>query len=141
MTQFGVINLGRFPLVEFPTQAATDVSGAPSTTSPTGRTLKLVGQESVPSAPEIGTTSAMLEAWRADMAGVAGSFVSVTFSDKTGLNGYYTVTDSSADLQNWEGEQQTLTWQIGLNRIGTDFEVDLESAFGLPQPASSPRIN
>jgi len=127
MTQFGVINLGRFPLVEFPTQAATDASAAPSSTTPTGRTLKIQGQESVPSATEIATTSAMLEAWRADMGGLVGSFVPVTFTDKTGLNGYYTVTDSTADLQNWEGEQQTLTWAIDLMRVGTDFEVDVES--------------
>lgn len=127
MTQFGVINLGRFPLVEFPTKAATDASTAPSSSTPTGRTLKLVGQESVPSANEIGTTSNRLEAIRADMAGLVGSFVSVTFSDKVGLNGYYTIVDSSADLQNWEGEQQTLTWSLDLNRVGTDFEVDIES--------------
>lgn len=127
MTQFGVINLGRFPLVEFPTQAATDASSAPSSTSPTGRVLKLAGQESVPSATEIGTSTAMLEAWRSDMAGLVHAFVPVTFTDKTGLNGYYVVTDSSADLQNWENEQQTLTWTIDLNRVGTDFEIDLES--------------
>lgn len=127
MTQFGVINLGRFPLVEFPTRAATDASAASSSTTPTGRTLKLTGQESVPSANEIATTSVRLEAIRADMAGLVGSFVPVTFSDKTGLNGYYTVVDSSADLQNWEGEAQTLTWTVDLNRVGTDFEIDIES--------------
>ena len=127
MTQFGTITVGRFPLVEFPTQVATDASAAPATTSPTGRTLKISGQESVPSATEIGTTSAMLEAWRSDMAGLVNSFVSVIFTDKTGLNGYYTVVDSSADLQNWEGEQQTLTWTMDLNRVGTDYEVDVES--------------
>lgn len=127
MTQFGVINLGRFPLVEFPTRPASDASSAPSTTSPSGRTLKLTGQESVPSATEINTSSNMLEAWRSDMAGMVGSFVPVTFTDKIGLNGYYTVTDSTADLQNWENEQQTLSWAIGLNRVGTDFEVDIES--------------
>lgn len=127
MTQFGVINLGRFPLVEFPTKTGTDASAAPSSTAPSGRTLKLSGQESVPSANEIATTSARLEAIRADMAGLVGSFVPVTFSDKTGLNGYYTIVDSSADLQNWEGETQTLTWQLDLNRVGTDFEIDIES--------------
>lgn len=127
MTQFGVINLGRFPLVEFPTQAATDASTAPSSTTPTGRTLKLQGQESVPAAREIATTSAQLEAWRSDLAGLAGSFLPVTFTDKTGLNGYYIVNDSTADLQNWEGEQQTLTWSVDLTRIGTDFEIDIES--------------
>lgn len=127
MTQFGVINLGRFPLVEFPTQAATDASAAPSSTAPTGRTLKLVGQESVPSASEIGTTSNRLEAIRADMAGLVGAFVPVTFTDKVGLNGYYNIVDSSADLQNWEGEQQTLSWSMDLNRVGTDLEVDIES--------------
>ena len=127
MTQFGVINLGRFPLVEFPTQAATDASAVASSTTPTGRTLRIQGQESVPSAREIATTSVMLEAWRADMAGLVNEFVSVTFTDKTGLNGYYTVVDTSADLQNWEGEQQTLTWTIDLNRVGTDLELDIES--------------
>lgn len=127
MTQFGVINLGRFPLVEFPTQAATDAAGAPSTATPTGRTLKLVGQESVPSATEIGTTSVGLEAIRADMGGMVGDFIPVTFTDKTGLNGYYVVTDASADLQNWEGETQTLTWSMDLLRVGTDFEIDIES--------------
>lgn len=127
MTQFGVINLGRFPLVEFPTQVATDASAVASSTAPTGRTLRIQGQESVPSAHEIATTSAMLEAWRADMASLVNEFVSLTFTDKVGLNGYYVVVDSSADLQNWEGEQQTLTWVIDLNRIGTDFELDIES--------------
>ena len=127
MTQFGVINLGRFPLVEFPTQPATDASSAPSAATSTGRTLKLQGQESVPAAREIGTTTAMLEAWRADMAGLVNSFVAATFTDKSGLNGYYVITDTSADLQNWENEQQTLSWSINLNRVGTDFEVDIES--------------
>jgi len=127
MTQFGVINLGRFPLVEFPTQVATDASSAPSSTTPTGRTLKISGQESVPSASNIATTSAMLEAWRADMAGLVNAFVPVTFTDKVGLNGYYIVIDHSADLQNWEGEQQTLTWALDLMRVGTDFEIDIES--------------
>lgn len=127
MTQFGTITVGRFPLVEFPTQAATDAAAVPSSNSPTGRTLKIAGQESYPSAPEIGTTPAQLSAWRSDMAGLVNELVPVIFTDKSELNGYYLVTDTSADLQNWEGEQITLTWTMDLMRVGTDYEIDLES--------------
>lgn len=127
MTQFGSITVGRFPLVEFPTLAATDASAVGSANAPTGRTLKISGQESFPSAPEIGTTTAQLSAWRADMNGLVNEFVSVIFTDKSELSGYYMVTDASADLQNWEGEQITLSWSMDLVRIGTDYEIDIES--------------
>lgn len=127
MTQFGVINFGRMALVEFPTQAASIAAGAVNTSSPTGRTLALVGQESTPSAPTVGTTSNLLRALQEDLHGLAGSFVPVTFTDKSELNGYYVVTDASADLQNWEQEAVTLTWKTDLVRVGTDLEIDIES--------------
>jgi hypothetical protein len=127
MTQFGSVSLGRLLLVEFPTQAATIGAGAPGTTTPTGRTLALAGQESTPSAPTVATTAAALRAKQADLTGSAGAFIPVTFSDKSELNGYYLVSDAAADLQNWEGEAVTLTWRANLARVGTDFEVDIES--------------
>jgi hypothetical protein len=127
MTQFGFVNFGRLLLVEFPTQAASLAAAAPSTTAPTGRTLALAGQESTPAAPNVATTAAQLRARQADLLGSQGSFLPVTFTDKAELNGYYTVTDVSADLQNWEQEAVTLTWKTNLERIGTDLEVDLES--------------
>lgn len=129
MTQFGTIQLGRLQLVEFPTQVATDAAAAPASSSPTGRTLALVGQESNPSAPTVGTTAAQLQAKRADLTGIgtAGSFIPVLFTDKIELNGYYIVLDSSGDVQNWENEVATLTWKADLMRIGTDLEIDIES--------------
>jgi hypothetical protein len=127
MTQFGTINLGRLLLVEYPTQPGSIAAGAPSSTSPTGRTLALAGQESVPSASTVGTTLNGLRALEADLHGSVNSLLPVVFTDKTQLNGYYTLTDASADLQNWEGEAVTLTWKIDLSREGTDLEVDLES--------------
>jgi len=127
MTQFGVINLGRMNLVEYPTQVASLASGASATNSPTNRTMALGGQESVPSANTVNTTAVQLTALQEDLHGQAGSFVPVLFSDKSELNGYYLVMDASADLQNWEQESVTLTWKADLSRVGTDFEIDIES--------------
>lgn len=127
MTQFGVINIGRNLLVEFPMNPATEAGAAPTTDAPTGRTLQLSGQESYPSAPTVATTQLQLSARRADVEGMAGSFVPVTFTDKSELNGYYLVQDASTDLLNWQQEMVTLDWKIDLVRIGTDQEVDIES--------------
>jgi len=127
MTQFGTISLGRLQLVEFPTQVASIAAGAPSSNAPTGRTLALAGQESTPAASTVGTTTAQLRAMEADLHGLANALVPVIFTDKAQLNGYYIVADASADLQNWEGEAATLAWKADLTRLGTDFEVDLES--------------
>jgi hypothetical protein len=127
MTQFGSITLGRLSLVELPTMVASPAAAAPTSTAPTGHTLALSGQESLPDFA--GSTAAQLSARQADLLGMgsASSFIPVVFSDKAELNGYYIVSDSSADLQNWEGESVTLTWKADLNRIGTDLEVDIES--------------
>lgn len=127
MTQFGTISLGRLLLVEFPTQLASIAAGAPSSASPSGRTLALAGQESVPSAGTVNTTLNQLRALEADLHGSVGSLMPVVLTDKTQLNGYYTLSDASADLQNWEGEAVTLSWKVDLSREGTDLEVDLES--------------
>lgn len=127
MTQYGVISLGRNSLVEFPAQPGSETAAAPTTNAPTGRTLSIAGQESNPSAPTVNTSLVQLAATRSDLEGLAGSFIPVTFTDKTGLNGYYVVQDVSTDLIDWEKETQTLAWKADLLRIGSDYEVDIES--------------
>lgn len=125
MTNFGTIQIGRLTLTELPSQAVAPAAAAPSSTTPTGRTLQILGEESLPAYTPI--TLAQLQARQADILGLAGAFVPVVFTDKTDLNGYYTVTDSSVSQINWNGETSTVGWTIDLMRIGTDTEVDIES--------------
>lgn len=113
---FGSIGIGRLRLREA-------LSAASETNGSTGaRQLKLTGQEAVPV-----LTSAHLAAIQDDLPGLVGSFVPVTFTQKTDRNGYWIVSDCQADLMNWNGELVTCTWQLTLNRAGSDTEVDLES--------------
>jgi hypothetical protein len=125
MTAFGTIQVGRLTLTELPSQAAAPASAAPSSTAPTGRTLQILGQESTPA--YAGLSLPLLQARQADILGLTGAFVPVVFTDKTDLNGYYTVVDSSVSQINWNAEMASVDWTIDLLRIGTDTEVDIES--------------
>lgn len=125
MTTFGTIQVGRLTLTELPQQAVAPASAAPSSTTPTGRTLQILGEESLPAYTPL--TLAQLQARQADILGLTGAFVPVVFTDKSDLNGYYTVTDASVSQVNWNGETSTVGWTIDLMRIGTDTEVDIES--------------
>jgi len=125
VTVFGRIQIGRLSLTELPDRAAAPASAAPSSSTPTGRTLQLQGQESTPGYSP--TTLTQLQALQADLLGLQGAFVPLVCSDKTDLNGYYTVTDSSASQVNWNGEMSTVDWTVDLMRVGTDTEIDVES--------------
>lgn len=125
MTAFGTIQIGRLTLTELPQQAVAPASAAPSSTTPTGRTLQILGEESLPAYTPL--TLAQLQARQADILGLTGSFVPVVFTDKTDLNGYYVVVDVSVSQVNWNGEMSTVGWTIDLMRIGTDTEIDIES--------------
>lgn len=124
MTTFGTIAIGRLSLVEIPANPASSASQSPSAgTAP--RTLSLSGQESFPAATA--TTLAALQAKHADILGLVGAFVPVTFGDKIDLNGYYRVASAGADAINWTGETATADWTLALERAGADTEVDVES--------------
>jgi hypothetical protein len=122
MTQFGTVQLGRLALVEIPKYAAVDQD---SDRNSYGRTLSIQGQESSPGF--FGTTAAQLAAKVDDLVGMIGELIPATFSDKADRNGYYTVATASASLTNWEGETESMTWSATLTRVGTPFEIDLES--------------
>jgi hypothetical protein len=124
MTGFGTISVGRVALVEFPATPASSAS-QPASSGQAPRTLTLAGQESLPAAAT--TSLAALQAKHADILGLTGAFVPVTFTDKTDLNGYYSVASANADAINWNGETATATWTMSLARAGTDTEVDVES--------------
>lgn len=125
MTNFGTIQVGRVQLIELPANSGNGAAAAPGQSVPSGRTLQLTGQESFPAYSVLSIPAA--QARCADIQGMTGAFVPVTFTDKTDLNGYYTVTDSQANMTNWNQETVTVDWTIDLQRIGVDTEIDIES--------------
>lgn len=118
---FGTVTIGRLALREalVPAPEKADASG--------GSTLTLSGQEASPL-----STVAVVEAIQADVRGLAGAFVPVTFTDKANLDGYYQVADVSAELMNWNDEVVTCAWSVGLERVGSDAEVDVEARLAGP---------
>lgn len=114
---WGTITVGRLTLREdFPAQV-TD----------TGLTLK--GQESTPPVTEL-----ELERRREDLLGLVGALLPITFTDKARLDGYYRVRNVKADYLKATGHGiLTLDWTLECDRLGTEFEVDLESRLSGPQ--------
>ena len=116
MTTWGTIRIGRLALRE--TTTADEAVNAQ-----TGqRALKLAGQESSPplnAAELLGRHNALM--------GLHGALVQLTCTDKTGLDGFYGVTDVAASLRNEQNEVQTSTWSMTLRRFGSTGEVDLQS--------------
>lgn len=92
-------------------------------TTATARTLDLEGQESNPP-----LTRAEL-VWRHDnvLALEAGGVMPLTFTDKPERNCYVQLDSTAADYTEWRGEVVTSDWKLGLTRLGSDAEVDLQS--------------
>lgn len=109
---YGEIRVGRVYLVEKETGKETS----------DGK-LSLAGQESAPP-----TTVAMVTWLQGQIAGMGeGRLVPVTFRDKSERNGYYTVTQTSSDLTDYQNEVAVCDWTIDLQRLGSDAEVDIQS--------------
>lgn len=89
----------------------------------TVRTLDLEGQESTPPL----TRAALV--WRHDniTALEQGCVHPLTFTDKPERNAYVNVGSVSADYTEWRNEVVTCDWKLGLTRLGSDSEVDLQS--------------
>lgn len=89
----------------------------------TARTLDLEGQESTPPL----TRAALV--WRHDniTALESGCVMPLTFTDKPERNAYVNVDSVSADYTEWRNEVVTCDWKLGLTRLGSDSEVDLQS--------------
>lgn len=120
MSAFGTVQVGRMVLREDrdTSRSSNAQSGQPS--------IKLTGQQSHPS-----LTSAQVEQQGADIASSLGLMVPVVFTEKTNLNGYYTITDWSVDQSKYVDDGANLVpWTISLDLLGTDTEIDLESRLG-----------
>ena len=88
-----------------------------------GTTLHLTGQESHPP-----STTAKVAAAHNNVVGLNGLTVSVVFSDKADLTGFYRVSDAKSQLMKWaNGAVITATWSATLERIGSERDVEIES--------------
>jgi hypothetical protein len=120
---FGTVQVGRLTLTEAlgPTSEKMDqTSGL--------RTVTISGQES---APPLALN--VLHQRLQDVLAHPASVVPVTFTDKANRNGYYRVVDNGSDFLNMQQEVATADWQLELQRVGTEHEVDLESRLSGPQ--------
>jgi hypothetical protein len=86
------------------------------------RVLNLSGQESVPR-----LTADQVVARREDLLSCVGQIFPVVFTTKTYLNGFYLLQDAGGDLTDWDYSQRIFAWQCSLQRLGTEYEVDIES--------------
>jgi hypothetical protein len=89
----------------------------------TQRTLDLEGQESSPPL----TRSELV--WRHDnvTALESGTVMPLTFTDKPERNCFVHVDSVSANYTEWRTDVVTSDWKLGLTRLGSDAEVDLQS--------------
>jgi hypothetical protein len=111
---WGDIQLGRIPLREG--FVATESGGD-------GRGLDLEGQESSPPL----TRAQVIARHDGINSLIPGQVIPVTFTDKPERNGYYAVKTSSATYTEYRTEMVTSDWKVGLDRIGSDAEADLQS--------------
>lgn len=109
---YGEIQVNRVYLVEM--EKATEA---------TDGKLTLSGQESAPP-----TTVAMVTWLHGQISGMQeGRVIPVLFRDKNERNGYYSVTSASSDLTNYQDEVAIADWQIDLQRLGAENEIDIQS--------------
>ncbi|MFF0055686.1 hypothetical protein ACFYRI_14975 [Streptomyces microflavus] len=113
MTDWGSIRLNRTLLRE--TFTATEAG--------INRALDLDGQESTPPLDR-----AVLVATHDNINALdSDSPVAVTFTDKPERNGYYQVKACGSAITEERGDRVIANWRIGLDRLGTAGEVDLQS--------------
>lgn len=113
MTDWGSIQLNRTLLRETFTAAETGID----------RALDLDGQESTPP-----LTRAVLVATHDNINALdSDSPIAVTFTDKPERNGYYQVKTCGSAITEERGDRVIANWKVGLDRLGTAGEVDLQS--------------
>lgn len=112
------IQLGRMVVRE-------DLTTAEQSDNAGARTMALTGQESIPR-----LSAAAVARQREDMLALPGLFLPVSFTIKDYLNGFYTVEDAQGTIEDWDDDLLVFRWQLNLNRIGTESEVDVESRLG-----------
>lgn len=110
---WGTITVGRISLREV---FAVSESGRDS------RKLSIDGQEA-----STDLTRSEVVTRHDNLLALEGTVVPVTFTDKPERNGYYTVDSVTADLTEWAGAAVKSDWKLGLTRLGTQGETDLQS--------------
>lgn len=124
---YGTVQVGRLTLRE-----DRDIT-AKVNAQTGGITLALTGQQSSP-----GFTTAQVEQAMADIMASTSAIIPVSFTEKTALNGYYTVADWAASQSKYVADGANLIpWSVSLNLLGTDYEVDIESRLGGAQTRSN----
>lgn len=111
---WGDVQLGRIPLRE--TFTVTEAGGE-------ARSFDLEGQESYPPL----TRAQVIARHDGINALQLGQCVPLTFTDKPERNGYYMVKAAGATYSEHLNERVTTDWKVGLERIGSDAETDLQS--------------
>lgn len=86
--------------------------------------LTISGQDA---APQTGMTDADVRARQTDIVGLLGTYIPVTFEFKTEHNGYYRVASVDTAKVSWPSEAVGASWTVGLERVGPENAVDLES--------------
>lgn len=87
-----------------------------------GTALRLTGQESTPP-----LARADVLQLHANVLGLEGRVVPITFTGKPERNGFYTVTSASSELMDWNGGVVTATWTIDAMKIGAGADVEFET--------------
>ncbi|WP_328932620.1 MULTISPECIES: hypothetical protein [unclassified Streptomyces] len=89
----------------------------------TDPTLSVEGQESAPD-----LTRAQLYAVHENLLALeVGKLQPVTFGDKPERNGFYKVASVSATLTEYRNDLVLCDWKLGLSRVGSENETDLQS--------------
>lgn len=111
------LKVGRLTLTEHRRTTADDQVNATTGV----RSVRLSGQESMPP-----LTRAQLIQRHEDMGGLYGSVQPIVFTDKPELSAFYRVTDQGSSLLA-DSERATAGWNLSLERIGSEHEVDFET--------------
>jgi hypothetical protein len=114
---WGTVQIGRLTLRE-----GFELSESASSTTG-GRAIRITGQESSPP-----LSLEDLRIRRESLSGLAdGQLVPVIFRDKSDHDGWYIVTEASAEVANWTNEVVRFNWTLGLDRLGPENAIDVES--------------
>ncbi|MEU8040863.1 hypothetical protein [Streptosporangium sp. NPDC049078] len=93
------------------------------TASGDGRSMSVEGKEVTP----LISRAELLERMEGAL-GLVGALVPVRWSEKSERDGYYTITNASADYTDRFAQRLAwVTWKLSLRRHGADSDVDLES--------------
>ena len=121
MAPYGVMQAGRLPLREDATASLSVADGYAE--------MAVQGQESFGR-----LTLNQLLARVDDIVGLKGQLLPFTFTQKPELNGFYQITEATADYTKWVPENvAVLPWSLKLRRYGYQGDMDLEARLAGPQ--------